>query len=179
MIETIAIARVLREAVQKPYRNLVTRPTGAAVRGRIESELADTGEWQAALLDFAEVDLLDLSCADEVVAKLVRHAQLRDHRVIMLRGLHEDLCESVHEVLEHQQLAVVVVDGPQPRLLGAVADDVRTVFALLAQAVVTAPGALAAHLGWPGDRVGAALDELRVLRLVRTGHDGLLRLPLA
>jgi hypothetical protein len=40
VIETIAVARMLREAVTTPYLNLVTRPTGVAVRGRIESVLA-------------------------------------------------------------------------------------------------------------------------------------------
>lgn len=179
MIETIAIARVLREAVQTPYRNLVTRPTGAAVRGRIESELADTGEWHAALLDFAEVDLLDLSCADEVVAKLVRHAHQQDGRVVMLRGLHEDLCESVHEVLEHQQLAVVVVDGQEPRLLGAVAEDPRVVFSELSAGSAVSAATLAARLGWPEARAHAALDILLALRLVRLKGDGFLRLPLA
>ena len=179
MIETIAIARLLREAVQTPYRNLVTRPTGAAVRGRIESELADTGEWQAALLDFAEVDLLDLSCADEVVAKLVRHAHQQDGRVVMLRGLHEDLCESVHEVLEHQQLAVVVVDGQEPRLLGAVPDDPRLVFSALSAFAAVSTVALAERLAWPETRALAALDTLLALRLVRRKGDGFLRLPLA
>jgi len=179
VIETIAVARVLREAVQKPYRNLVTRPTGAAVRGRIESELADTGEWQAACLDFAEVDLLDLSCADEVVAKLVRHAQLQDHRVIMLRGLHEDLCEAVHEVLEHQHLAVVVVDGQQARLLGAVADDARTAFAALSAFAARSTSTVAARCGWTELRAAAAMATLLHLRLVREAHDGFLHLPLA
>ena len=52
MIETIAVARMLREAVTTPYLNLVTRPTGVAVRGRIESVLA-TSEWETAMLDFS------------------------------------------------------------------------------------------------------------------------------
>ena len=179
MIETIAIARVLREAVQTPYRNLVTRPTGAAVRGRIESELADTGEWQAALLDFAEVDLLDLSCADEVVAKLVRHAQQRDGRVVMLRGLHEDLCEAVHEVLEHQQLAIVIIDGAHTRLLGAVADDARSAFAALSALSAISAIAIAQHLGWTVERTQAAMSALTAMRLARPSGDGFLRLPLA
>ena len=35
MIQTIRIGSLLREAVSAPYRNLVTRPTGVAVRTRI------------------------------------------------------------------------------------------------------------------------------------------------
>ena len=39
MIQTIRVGHLLREAVATPYRNLVTRPTGAAVRGRIQAAL--------------------------------------------------------------------------------------------------------------------------------------------
>ena len=38
MIQTIQIGHLLRETVASPYRNLVTRPTGAAVRNRIEDD---------------------------------------------------------------------------------------------------------------------------------------------
>ena len=40
MIQTIHIGRLLRESVAGPYRNLVTRPTGAAIRSRIQETLA-------------------------------------------------------------------------------------------------------------------------------------------
>lgn len=124
MIETIAVARVLREAVASPYPNLVTRPTGAAVRARIEDALAAVGA-SGALLDFSDVELLDLSCADEIVAKLMRGAP----RTVALRGLHEDLWEAVDEVLRRQGLAVVIVpDVDPPALLGAVTADQRIAF---------------------------------------------------
>jgi hypothetical protein len=178
MIETIAVARVLREAVQTPYRNLVTRPTGAAVRGRIESTLADTGDWETALLDFSEVELLDLSCADEVVAKLVRHAHQRQGCVVALRGLHEHLWEAIHAVLEHQDLAVVVLDKGCATLLGSVPNDVRLVFHEL-DAESQLPAPLARRLGWGEDRLHAALHALVALRLARGSGDGFVRLPLA
>ena len=65
---------MLREAVATPYRNLVTRATGAAVRGRIEAAL-ERSTCDVAVLDFSEVALLDFSCADEIVAKLVLAAR--------------------------------------------------------------------------------------------------------
>jgi len=70
VIETIRIGHLLREAVAAPYRNLVTRPTGAAVRSRIEAALARSN-CRTAMLDFSGIELVDLSCADEVVAKLL------------------------------------------------------------------------------------------------------------
>jgi len=96
MIVHINVARVLREALATPYRILVTRATGALVRDRIELKLTQYN-CNAAVLDFREVDLLDLSCADEVVAKLLRSGQAK---FVAIAGLHEDLREQVHEVLE-------------------------------------------------------------------------------
>ena len=61
---------MLRETAATPYRNLITRPTGAAVRDRIEAALAHS-DCATALLDFSDMELLDYSCADEVVAKLL------------------------------------------------------------------------------------------------------------
>ena len=70
MIQTIHIGHLLRETVASPYRNLVTRPTGAAIRNRIQETMADS-DCLTALLDFSGIELLDFSCADEVVAKLL------------------------------------------------------------------------------------------------------------
>ena len=38
MIETFRLHQLLRETVSAPYRCLVTRPTGAAIRSRIEQQ---------------------------------------------------------------------------------------------------------------------------------------------
>ena len=178
MIETIAVARVLREAVTTPYLNLVTRPTGVAVRGRIESVLA-TSEWETAMLDFSDVVLLDLSCADEVVAKLVRMAQERLGRVVAIRGLDEHLWESIHAVLEHQQLAVAVLADGSITLLGSVPCDVQHLFNTLEPAMPLAAAALSQRLGWSDGRTAAALDAALGLGVCRRATGGFVRLPLA
>lgn len=178
MIETIPVAHVLREAVATPYRNLVTRPTGAAVRGRIETVLAASA-CRTAVLDFSEVDLLDLSCADEVVAKLLRVLSAQLDRFVALRGLHEDLWEAIDAVLARQDLAVVVVRDDGPALLGSVPDDVREAFQGLGATRPTDAAGLAGHLGWPEPRAAAALSALVTLRLASQGPAGTTRLPLA
>lgn len=175
MIETIAVVRMLREAVASPYPNLVTRPTGAAVRARIEDTLARC-EAHTALLDFSEVAFLDLSCADEIVAKLVRGGRAR---CVALRGLHEDLWEPVHEVLQHQHLAVLVVDDRTgAALLGAVTDDLRDAFRHLADHGPADAALLGQALGWSEERAQQTLDTLVALRVARHGADGRTRLPL-
>ena len=178
MIETIPVARMLREAVTTPYLNLVTRPTGVAVRGRIESVLARS-EWETAMLDFSDVVLLDLSCADEVVAKLVRMAKERLGRLVALRGLDEHLWESIHAVLEHQELAVAVLADGTVTLLGSVPADVHRLFERLESSTPLAAAALSQRLGWADERTTEALDAALSLGVCRCAGGGYVRLPLA
>ena len=178
MIETIAVARMLREAVTTQYLNLVTRPTGVAVRGRIESLLA-TSEWETAMLDFSDVVLLDLSCADEVVAKLVRMAKERLGRIVALQGLDEHLWESIHAVLEHQELAVAVLADGTVTLLGSVPADVHRLFERLESSTPLAAAALSQRLGWADERTTEALDAALSLGVCRCAGGGYVRLPLA
>ena len=55
MIQTIHIGHLLRETVTSPYRNLVTRPTGAAIRNRIQETMAGS-DCLTALLDFSGIE---------------------------------------------------------------------------------------------------------------------------
>ena len=89
MIQHIKVHEVLQQSVAGFYADLVTRPTGRAVRESIERALpAGT----IAVMDFTGVGCLDYSCADEIVAKLVREKV----RVLLLRGTsdaHRDAIE--------------------------------------------------------------------------------------
>src|SRR5215208_4059847 len=71
VINHIDVSMVLRGTVCDLYSNLVTRSTGAAVRGEIEAQLAELRGRSVNVIDFSHVTLLDFSCADEIVAKLL------------------------------------------------------------------------------------------------------------
>lgn len=173
MIQTIRMHHVLREAVATPYRNLVTRPTGVAVRSRIEDTLERSG-CPCALLDFSEVELLDFSCADEIVAKLLLAAAPGLERYVVLRGLTDDQREAIEHVLVHHGLAVAMMpaDQDEPRLLGWVPPDGHDAFAQLCERGASTADDLAGELSWPAARALAALDELVRNRLARQA-DGL------
>lgn len=166
MIQTIRIGHLLREAVAAPYRNLVTRPTGAAVRTRIEETLARS-ECLTALLDFSEVELVDLSCADEVVAKLLLAG--RTACFVVLQGLREDHHEAIDHVLIHNRLAVAAVPpgSREPRLLGWVAADAREAFTCICERGPLGVADLSHALGWLDARSQEALRDLALNRLVR------------
>jgi hypothetical protein len=180
MIQTIRIGNLLRETVASPYRNLVTRPTGAAIRNRIQAALADSG-CHTALLDFSDIELLDLSCADEVVAKLLLDDGERGSRVVVLSGLREDQHEAIEHVLTTHRLVVAAMpcgEHPAPRLLGWVTADARAAFAILCEHGAQVAAELAGALGWPAARAEEALDALVLHRVVQTDGDRYQPLPI-
>ncbi|UCC24322.1 MAG: hypothetical protein JSU98_11365 [Gemmatimonadales bacterium] len=123
----IDVAGLARRSVASLYSHLVTRPTGRAVRLAIESQLAEAGEPSISLVDFSQVTILDFSCADEVVARLLRRYMPDDRprdAFFVFRGVQEWHEEPIQVVLERQSLAAVaqVADG-QLRLLGTVAPE--------------------------------------------------------
>ena len=162
----IRIDHVLAETVTAPYRVLVTRPTGAAVRGRIEAAVAGSG-CEVVLLDFSAVDCLDFSCADEVVAKLVMGLAAGRPVAVALRGLCDEQREAVTHVLEGHGLAVTSVGDGAPELLGATDEDLRTAFASVWARGPLDPPRLADLVGWPLDRAERALETLARHRVVR------------
>jgi anti-anti-sigma regulatory factor len=167
MVQTISLRHVLQEAVATPYRNLVTRATGAAVRGRIEASLA-AGSGHTTLLDFSGVECLDLSCADEIVAKLLLAAATGD-RVLVLAGVRDEQREALEHVLAHHRLAVAACfrGSDTPDVLGWITSDAREAFADLRQHGPADPSMLAARLTWLLGRAAAALDDLAGHRIAQ------------
>jgi hypothetical protein len=117
----IDVGRLVRLTVATLYSHLVTRPTGQAVRVAIESQLAEAGDTSCSLIDFSEVSVLDFSCADEVVAKLLAR-YLHDDRpreaYFVLRGVVERHREPIEAVLDRHGLAAVAENGRRCELLG-------------------------------------------------------------
>jgi len=114
MITHIDVGVVLRRSVCDLYSNLVTRPTGAAVRMGIEQQIADASERSLTVIDFANVALLDFSCADEVVAKLVLKYCATDsltEAYFLFRGITESHLDAIESVLERHRIAIVVQDS--------------------------------------------------------------------
>jgi hypothetical protein len=172
---TIDVKQVLARTVSPTYPDLVTRPTGKAVRHGIVDELDDAAAVEdVALIDFGTVRVLDISCADEIVARLLRE---NNARYFVLCGLTEAHRYSIEQVLERHQLAVVGRDRDgRVQVLGTVTDTVRRAFGLLADRGRAAPHEIAAHLGVPQD---AALETIQEMVTLRIAHpvDDLVAIP--
>lgn len=110
---SIDLSGVLQTTVASLYSHLVTRPTGRAVRVAIESQLAEIERTAISLIDLSEVTVLDFSCADEVVAKLLQRFLAEDRpgeAFFVFMGVGEDHRHPIDEVLERHALQAVVSD---------------------------------------------------------------------
>ncbi|HEX9582089.1 MAG TPA: hypothetical protein VF970_13390 [Gemmatimonadales bacterium] len=161
----IDLRDALRQAVADRYGDLVTRRTGQAVRQVIEHILAAAAREQPAAIDFGTVRLLDLSCADEIVGRLLReqgHA-----RAFVLLNVSPSHRESLEFVLERHQLAVAIRDpAGTADVVGSVTESVRRVFQFVAEGGASSASDVAQGLALTLDTARAALEELERLRLM-------------
>ena len=171
MINHIDLGAVLRRTVCDLYSDLVTRPTGAAVRSGIERQLAEIGGRTLTVIDFSRVGLLDFSFADEIVAKLLLRERVSEggrDAYFVFRGLSESPLDAIDAVLERHHLAIVAQspDGDAV-LVGAVCDEERRAWQALARLgrAADAPE-VARETGLPLERAGALLDALWRRRLL-------------
>ncbi len=167
----------MRNSANLPYTNLVTRSTGAAVRRCIELELAALPADEIATLDFSQIGVMDFSCADEIVAKLLLDppsgAPGRNCSMVIFHGITDHHLAAIEDVLHHHGLAMVVhfADGGA-RLVGAVNDDERTTWELVYASGSSSVQALASRAGRELDEVGRILEALHTRRLVRQSDEG-------
>lgn len=166
----IDIGSVLRHSANLPYADLVTRSTGAAVRKCIEQELETMGDGDVATLDFSHIGMMDYSCADEVVAKLLLDLARQGARpaYIVFHGITDAHLEAIENVLTHHGLALVVhfADGGA-RLVGSVSDDERLVWELVHARGVIAADELASAADRASDVLAGILETLLTRRLLR------------
>ena len=170
-MNSIDLKSILESTVSVGYGDLVTRHTGRAVRGGIEEVLQRVDGAQTAVIDFSAVRCLDISCADEIVGKLLlQHGR---GRCFLLRGLTEAHRDAIDVVLERRGLAAVAMDRDgQLGLLGPLADHARRAFIAVAENGSVAADELAAQLNLPTEATRQALDELLELKLVQQGEGG-------
>lgn len=171
MIDRIDISGVLKSNVCDLYSNLVTRPTGAAVRIGIELLLDEIGDHSLVVLDFSHVGLLDFSCADEIVAKLLlQYVSLdipRREVYFLFYGMSESHMDAIETVLERHGLALVTqrAEG-SPFLMGIIDGDQRRIWETMRDLGSAEPLDVATAAGLAPERVERALDDLWRRRLV-------------
>ncbi len=161
---------LVRRSVASLYSHLITRPTGQALRLGIESQIGEMGQLCLSVLDFTQVTVLDYSCADEAVAKLIlryRRADRPADAYFVVRGVDEHHLETIEAVLERHDLALVAeLVGTGPALLGGVSALERAVWLDLGAVGSGRVDEVAARLEAPLAEVDAALEALAAHRVL-------------
>ncbi|MGQ0816290.1 MAG: hypothetical protein ACT4O1_17815 [Gemmatimonadota bacterium] len=163
------LSTLVQRSVASLYSHLVTRPTGQALRLGIESQIGELDGLCVSVLDFSNVMVLDYSCADEVVAKLIQRFQPADRpcdAYILARGLAEEHRDPIEEVLTRHRLSLVAEIEGAFGLLGHASVFERSVWSALLQLSSAESSELAERTGATLGDVDAALAALAQCRTV-------------
>ncbi len=170
---SIDVSTLVRGTVASLHPNLVTRPTGRAVRAAIEGRLVGLHSLSVSLIDFTQIRVLDFSCADEVVAKLLLRYMRPDrprNAFFLFRASGDVQRHAVKEVLGRQGLAAVCDVGTGCfQLLGQASAGERRVWETLERRQQIAPGDSVATLGNQGERLLRKLVGRRLAYRERSG----------
>jgi len=149
------------------FSYLVTRHTGRAVRTNIEKQLASFDDAVLAVLDLRGVELIDFSCADEIVAKLIVDAPRQERRFFLFRGISERHVEPIESALSRQGLvAAAETLAGDPLVLGHIAEEFEHAWRELWHLGAAVPEALADRLSLTREVTSGLLAELDARALV-------------
>lgn len=166
----IDVGTVLRDSVSEFYSSLLTRPTGAAVRNEIERRVVSVGSPVVTTIDFSQIDLIDVSCADEIVAKLLLRYYEGDNGLtgyLLLQGIREEHLDAIDAVLEKRSLALVAWHDGQAELHGIVDDAERRHWEIVRELGPVTTDRVSEQLGTNEVATATQLTRLWSRRLLR------------
>ena len=171
MTNHIDLGTVLRQTLSANlYSNLVTRPTGRAVRSQIELMLR-ASDRSLTVIDFSHVSMIDFSCADEVIAKLLMQDSHDRESYFVFRGMTDDHWDAIEAVLERHGLALVVEREHGLELVGVTDERERRAFDVLKRRGRASCDELAFELGESVGDLRDALDAMWRRRLIMRRND--------
>jgi hypothetical protein len=170
VMKTYNLYRLLKEELGNGSSDLVTRPSGQTIRERIERDIEKEENGAVIALDFSKIGVVDYSCADEIVAKLISRLLGGEYgeRYFILTGLSENQKENIEVALERKDLAVMAEmrDGRKV-LLGNLNNYLQETLDLVEKKKKITAGGLSAALKLPANTSGTRLLNLHKKRLVR------------
>lgn len=172
--------KFLKEELKNGSSDLVTRQSGQAIRERIERDIAKEKDGEVIALDFSKIGIIDYSCADEIVAKLIARLLSGEYgdKYIVLKGLNENQKENIEVALERKELAVMAKirsQKPEDRkqntevkvLLGSLNNYLLETLELIMHKGGIAAGELSEELNLPANTSGTRLLNLHKKRLAK------------
>jgi hypothetical protein len=162
--------KILKDELQNGSSDLVTRQSGQVIRNRIEKDIEKEKNGEVIALDFSKIGIIDYSCADEIVAKLISRLLSGEYgdKYIILTGLNENQRENIEVALERKDLAVIAQmrDGKR-MLLGSLNNYLNeTLIFILKKGTITAKE-LSNTMNLEANTSGTRLLNLHKKRLVK------------
>jgi hypothetical protein len=101
--------KFIKDELGNGSKDLVTRPSGQAIRERIERDMEKEPGGAVIALDFSKIGVIDYSCADEIVTKLLSRLLSGEYgdKYLILFGLNENQKENIEVALERKDLAIM------------------------------------------------------------------------
>lgn len=161
--------KFLKEELSNGSIDLVTRPSGQAIRERIEKEIMNEDEGGVIALDFSGIGIIDYSCADEIVAKLISRLLSNEYgdKYILLTGLNDNQQENIEVALERKDLAVIAEKREGGKfLLGSLNNYLRETLEIIVRNGRTTARELADMIKIEANTSGTRLLNLFKKRLV-------------
>jgi hypothetical protein len=162
--------KLLKEELGNGSSDLVTRPSGNKIRERIEKDIVKEPEGAVVALDFSKIGIVDYSCADEIVAKLVSRLLSGEYgdRYLVLSGLNENQKENIEVALERKDLAVMGEMRDETKaLLGNLDNYLKQTLNLILERKKITAKELSKILKLPANTSGTRLLNLYKKRLVK------------
>lgn len=170
--------KFLKEELKNGSSDLVTRPSGQAIRNRIEKDIENEKDGTVIALDFSKIGVIDYSCADEIVAKLISRLLSGEYgdKYIVLTGLNENQKENIEVALDRKELAVMAqMKNGKKILLGSLNNYLKqTLNLILKKGKITAKelsDAMKLEANTSGTRL-LNLHKKRVVRRIEEIRDG-------
>lgn len=162
--------KLLKEELKNGSNDLVTRHSGQVMRERIERDIAKEEDGTVVALDLSRTGIIDYSCADEIMAKLISRLLGGEYgdKYITLTGLNENQKENIEVALERKDLAVMgeMRDGKHI-LLGSLNNYLKeTLHLILKKGKITARE-LSEAMKLESNTSGTRLLNLHKKRLVK------------
>jgi hypothetical protein len=162
--------KLLKDELGNGSKDLVTRQSGETIRRRIERDIEKEPDGAVVALDFSRIGVIDYSCADEIIAKLVSRLLSGEYgdKYLLLSGLNENQKENIEVAIERKDLAVMAEMRDGGRIvLGNLNSYLRDTFEFIAKRKKATSRELSDAKKIEANTSGTRLLNLYKKRLVR------------
>ena len=162
--------KIIKDELKNGSSDLVTRPSGQVVRNRIETDIGKEENGAIIALDFSKIGIIDYSCADEIVAKLISRLLGGEYgdKYFTLTGLNENQEENIEVALEKKDLAAIAEKrNGEKVLLGSLHNYLKETLGLIQKNGKLTAKELSQSMNLEANTSGTRLLNLHKKRLVK------------